>query len=94
RRDIMRESSMYQEILAEGREAGLREGIERGQELGRQEGLQEGRREGRQEGLQEGLQEGIEQVALNLVRSGMSLEQIAGVTGLSVQRVRELGSES
>ena len=65
----MRESSMYQEILAEGREAGLREG------------------------RQEGLQEGIEQVALNLVRSGMSLEQIAGVTGLSVQRVRELSEE-
>jgi predicted transposase/invertase (TIGR01784 family) len=81
----MRESSMYQEILAEGREAGLQEGIERGQELGRQEGLQEG--------LQEGRQEGIEEVALNLVRSGMSLEQIASVTGLSIQRVRELRGE-
>jgi predicted transposase/invertase (TIGR01784 family) len=56
---------MYQEILAEGREAGLREGR----------------------------QEGIEEVALNLVRSGMSLEQIASVTGLSIQRVRELRGE-
>ena len=45
------------------------------------------------EGRQEGRQEGIEEVALNLVRSGMSLEQIAGVTGLSVQRVRELSEE-
>lgn len=68
RRDIMRESPMYQEILAEGREAGL------------------------QEGLQEGRREAMEQVALNLLRGGMAIEQIASVTGLPVERVQTLAA--
>ena len=42
----MRESTIYQAILREGRQEGLQEG--------REEGLQEGRQEGLQEGLQEG----------------------------------------
>ena len=72
RRDIMRESAIYQEILAEGFEEG------------RQEGLQEGR----QEGLQEGHQLAMEEVAVNLLRGGMTSEQVAGVTGLSIEWMR------
>lgn len=42
REGMMRESVMYQEILAEGREEGI--------QLGKQEGIQLGKQEGRQEG--------------------------------------------
>ncbi|MEL7037359.1 MAG: hypothetical protein AAFO04_17320 [Cyanobacteria bacterium J06592_8] len=48
------------------------------------------RREAREEGLQEGRVEGIQQVALNLLRSGMSLEQVASFTGLSVEQLTQL----
>ena len=74
RRDIMEESVTYQELRREARE----------------QGLQEGRTQGRQQGLQQGLQQGFQQVALNLLRSGMSLEQVANFTGLSVEQVTQL----
>ncbi|MDY7020031.1 MAG: hypothetical protein SWJ54_01550 [Cyanobacteriota bacterium] len=52
------------------------------------------RREAREEGLQEGRLEGIQQVALNLLRSGMSLEQVASFTGLSVEQLTQLSLNS
>ncbi|MEA5517786.1 Rpn family recombination-promoting nuclease/putative transposase [Limnoraphis robusta] len=82
RRDIMEESVTYQELRREAREQGLQEG--------RTQGLQQGLQEGRIEGLQQGLQQGFQQVALNLLRSGMSLEQVANFTGLSVEQVTQL----
>jgi predicted transposase/invertase (TIGR01784 family) len=65
RGDAMRESSMYQYILQEGR----------------------------QEGRQEGQQEKAEQIAINLLRSGMSPEQVANVTELSIERVQTLQAD-
>ncbi|MGB3191148.1 MAG: Rpn family recombination-promoting nuclease/putative transposase, partial [Limnoraphis sp.] len=55
-----------------------------------QELRREAREQGLQEGRVEGLQQGLQQVALNLLRSGMSLEQVANFTGLSVERVTQL----
>ncbi len=54
-----------------------------------QEILQEGRAEGREEGRAETLQ----QVAINLINTGMTLEQVARVTGLSVEELRILQRE-
>jgi len=57
----------------------------------KEEGWQEGRKEGKQEGRQEGRQEGIEETARNLLLYGkLTNEQIAEVTGLSQERVKEL----
>lgn len=58
RREIMRESVIYQEILAEGEQIGEKRTIEK--------------------------------VALNLLREGMSVEQVSKVTELSIERVKEL----
>lgn len=54
RKEIMRESVIYQEILAEGEQIGL------------------------------------EKVALKLLRQGMSIEQVAKVTEMSIQKVQAL----
>lgn len=62
RGDSMRESSMYQYILQEGR----------------------------QEGRQEGQQEKAEQIAINMLREGMPLEQVTKLTQLSIDRVQTL----
>jgi predicted transposase/invertase (TIGR01784 family) len=53
----MRESPIYQDILAEGR--------------------------------QEGRQDAIAEIATNLLLSGMSVEQIMNVTGLTRERVEQ-----
>ncbi|MEO0455980.1 MAG: Rpn family recombination-promoting nuclease/putative transposase [Cyanobacteria bacterium P01_A01_bin.114] len=59
-------------------------------EEGRQEGIQEGRQEGLQVGLAQGKEKGIQQVARQMKAAGMSLEEIAKYTGLSVDDVGSL----
>ena len=41
-------------------------------------------------GKQEGLEQGIKTVAMNLIRTGMSLSQVSEVTGLSLEDLRKL----
>ena len=74
----MEESVIYQSLR--------REALEEGLQQGREEGLQQGREEGREEGLQQGIQ----QVAYSLLRSGMTVEQVAGFTGLSLETLERL----
>ncbi len=51
---------------------------------------QRSKQEGRQEGRQEGIQAGRQAVALNMLRSGMSVDSIAQFTGLSLQQIQQL----
>ena len=55
---------------------------DRGKIIGRQEGILEGRLEGRQEGKLE--------IARNLLKMGMSSDQISQATGLSLIEVENL----
>lgn len=57
-----------------------------------EEGREEGRKEGREEGLKEGLKEGRADVARNLLSIGMTLEDIAKVTGLEIQDIEQLNN--
>ena len=69
----MKESAVYQEILQEGR----------------QEGLQRGRQEGKLEGKLECKLEGKLEVARQLLQLEMPLAQVAQVTGLSEEELRQ-----
>jgi predicted transposase/invertase (TIGR01784 family) len=51
-----------------------------------QEALQEGEQKGEQKGELRGKQE----VALNLLKIGMNINQVAKVTGLTIEQVRQL----
>lgn len=64
RSEIMKESVIYQEILAEGK----------------------------QEGRQEGKQEATERIAVNLLHSGMSIEEMATLTELKIEQIQILQS--
>ena len=57
-----------------------------------EEGREEGRKEGREEGRKEGLKEGRTDVARNLLSIGMTLEDIAKVTGLEIQDIEQLNN--
>lgn len=74
RREIMRESVIYQDIWEEA-EA---------------EGRAEGEAKGKAEGKAEGIQEGVRLVAVNLLNSGMAVEEVVRMTGLSLQEVELL----
>ena len=97
RRDIMRESviyqqwreEIYQEARAELAEQFRLEAEEKLAEQFRREGIEVGRREG----IEVGRFEGLEQVARNLLASAMPTEQIAAVTGLEVEQIQRLSNE-
>ena len=78
RREIMQESVTYQLLVREGRAEGL------------QQGLQQGRQEGLQQGRQEGQSEAANQIALNMLNSGISIDLITQFTGLSLEQIQEL----
>ena len=70
RRDVMRESVVYQEIL------------------------QEGELIGEQRGEQRGILAGKQQVAINLLRQGMTVEQVVTVTELPRDVVEKLRDDN
>jgi predicted transposase/invertase (TIGR01784 family) len=77
RSEIMRESVIYQEILEEGEAKGIAKGEAKGIVKGKAEGKAEA----------------TKKLALNLLRIGMSLEQISEVTELSLEQVQTLQKE-
>jgi predicted transposase/invertase (TIGR01784 family) len=88
--------------LRKGRQEGLQKGIQEGLLKGKQEGIQEGLQKGIQEGLLKGMQEGVLkgmqegvlkgklEVARGLRASGIPLDKIALVTGLSPDEIAAL----
>ena len=69
-----------EEGLAEGREKGLAEGLA--------EGLEKGLAEGLERGLKEGSREKAMDIARNLKRMGMSVEDIVEAVGLEADIVQ------
>ncbi len=72
--------------IAKGRAEGRAEGIAEG----RAEGIAEGRAEGIAEGRAEGIAKGRADVARNLKKKGMSVSDIADVTGLTEEEIKAL----
>ena len=57
---------------------------------GKQEGLLEGLQKGEQKGKLEGKLEASRAIAMKLFGQGMSIDQIALITGLSIQEIEEI----
>jgi predicted transposase YdaD len=76
--------------IALGKEEGIALGEERGIALGKQEGIALGEERGIALGKQEGKQEEKRETARNLLSMGLSLDQIANATGLSIEEIEAL----
>jgi predicted transposase/invertase (TIGR01784 family) len=74
RSEIMKESVIYQEILLEGKAEGIAEGEVRGIA----------------KGLVEGEVKAANQIALNMLHSGISIDLIAQFTGLTIEQIQKL----
>ncbi len=59
-----------------------------------EQGKAKGMAEGKAEGKAKGMAETARKIALNLLGIGMSLEQVAQVTELSIEQVRVLQQET
>ncbi len=72
---------------AMGRKEGMQEGMKKGMEKGRKEGMKEGRIIGREEGLKEGKNETLKNIVANLKSSGVSVDFIMNITGLTIEEL-------
>ena len=66
--------------------------IHESERQGIRQGLEQGIRQGKQEGLEEGSHQKAIETAKNLLSIGLSIENIAKVTGLGTQEVYRLTS--
>lgn len=79
----MENISYQRSVIETGRYEGRVEGLEEG----RAEGIVEGRAEGRAEGIAEGQLQMALQIAANMKSTGISIDDIAKMTGLSPEQI-------
>ena len=76
----------------EGMQKGMQKGIEKGMQEGMEKGLQKGMQEGMEKGMKEGKREGelnkAKEIARKMREKGMSADDIAEMTGLSVAEIQ------
>ncbi len=96
----MRTKSMtlYDELIAEGKEEGIaigiergiEQGIERGIEKGIERGIEKGIEKGREQGRQQGSTESKYEFARKLIQRNMPLADICELTGLTEEQVKSI----
>jgi predicted transposase/invertase (TIGR01784 family) len=71
--------------------AAVEKGLKKGMEKGMKKGMEKGMEKGIEKGMEKGIEKGIKTVAINML-SGQAYthDQIAKITGLSLENVREL----
>jgi hypothetical protein len=87
---ILTEIGFVPEMIERGRVQGLVQGREQGLEQGRVQGLEQGRVQGLEQGRVQGREQGKAEVVRNLLRMGMSVEEIAQAVELPVEKIRSL----
>ena len=89
--DIMEFITEEMKALAQRlEERGMEKGVKKGREEGMEEGMERGMERGRAEGMEEGKKEGLFQSALNFLKMGLSVEDVARGTGLPREKIMEL----
>ncbi|MDX1907794.1 MAG: Rpn family recombination-promoting nuclease/putative transposase [Bacteroidia bacterium] len=83
----MNQKEAEQKAHQQGMEQGLQQGLQQGIEQGIQRGIQQGIEQGIQQGAQAGAQKAKLEMARLLKAKGMSLEEVAAITGLSQEEV-------
>ena len=78
------------DLIEQGRKLGLDEGKKIGLDEGKKLGLDEGKKIGLDEGKKLGLDEKASSIARNLIAMSMPEDDIAKVTGLSLEEVQAL----
>ena len=71
-------------------ERDIRSGLNAAMQQGIAQGIQQGITQGLQQGIAQGIQQGITQVAKNMLSTGIPLEQISKLTGLSETELQSL----
>ena len=68
--------------------------FEEGLEKGMEQGIEKGMEQGIEKGMEQGIEKGIEKTARNALANGLSLELIQTITGLDMETIKHLQTES
>ena len=87
--------------LVDARAEGFQEGIEQGISQGIEQGISQGIEQGISQGIEQGISQGIEQgaskakyeICKNALSMGLSPENVAVLTGLSIEEIKEIKQE-
>ena len=80
--DLHYQASMYESSFGDGYSEGIEKGIEKGIIEGQKQGIEEGKIEGQKKATQ--------QMVINLMKNGVSIETIQQVTGLSENEIKHI----
>jgi predicted transposase YdaD len=67
-----------------------KEGLKEGKVLGLKEGQKQGLQKGKALGLKEGQKQGRQEVAKKLLKTSLTEQQIADITGVPLEKIKEL----
>ena len=82
-----------QAAMAYAKEHGYNDGYNSGYGEGKKEGREEGRKQGREEGREEGkkaLEQKQIEIAKKLLQKDMKIEEIEDITGLSIEKIKQI----
>ena len=94
--DRINEDPIFREYMSEEEDkrkifnSELREAREIGLEQGIKEGIKEGKKEGKEQGIKEGSNKEKINIAKNLLKLNLSIENISKSTGLSIEDVKKI----
>jgi len=57
------------------------------------EGIEKGIKQGLEKGIKQGLEKGKKEIAINMLRSGMNIDEISRLTGLTTEEIKETSEE-
>ncbi|EFC91012.1 hypothetical protein Dpep_0986 [Dethiosulfovibrio peptidovorans DSM 11002] len=80
--DLLEVDTMLAEKVRDWTKAWEKEGLRKG--------IHRGRREGMEKGRQEGLRKALARTAMRMIEKGMDLETISELTGLDIDKVRDM----
>ncbi|MBR6198638.1 MAG: Rpn family recombination-promoting nuclease/putative transposase [Spirochaetales bacterium] len=84
----------YRDYLEEGWAKGMEKGMERGMEKGLERGMEKGMKKGLIKGMKKGYAKGSHRAKLenasNFLKMGLSIDQVAQGTGLTVEEIQKI----
>lgn len=90
--EAIRHEAQQREMYLQNEMAINEERYEQGIKKGKEQGIKEGKEQGIKEGKEQGLKESKIEIAKNLLRINLPLEQISAATGLSIDEIKKLKS--
>ncbi|MBU9735112.1 RpnC/YadD family protein [Diplocloster agilis] len=86
--DEERYRAFRREMAIMDRKAEMKDAYEEGMEQGIEQGLEQGI----EQGLKQGIEQGKQELVLNMLRTGISIEEIASMTNIPADLIGEWGN--